>query len=90
MSQFREVVPILKKKEETCDPRFSETAGKFNNDLFKKSFNFIDEMKKKEKFLLQKEAKKTRSVEKKRKLHALLNKMVSVWLVAKWLGSLSS
>ena len=69
-------MPIPKKKEESCDPRFSETAGNFNNDLFKKSFGFVEEMKKNEKKLIQKEKRKTRNPERKHKLQKLLQQMV--------------
>ena len=78
VSRFREVVPIVKdKKREIRDPRFDESAGKLNPDLFKKSYAFVDDLKKGEKQLLEKEVKKTKSAEKKAKLQQLLLQMVS-------------
>ena len=76
VSRFREVVPVEKPKEEKHDPRFDERAGTLNNDLFKKSFGFIEEMKKNEKHLVLKQARKTRDPEKKAKLQRLLQQMV--------------
>lgn len=76
VSRFREVVLTQKKKEEACDPRFDERAGKLNNDLFKKSFSFIEEMKEREKHLVLKESKKIHDPEKKEQLQRLLQQMV--------------
>ncbi len=76
VARFREVVSV--NQETSCDPRFNERSGNFNEDLFKKSFSFVGEMKKNEKLLLQKELKKTRKVEKKEELEVLLQKIVSV------------
>ncbi len=74
--KFREIVPVPKKKEVVCDPRFDERAGKLNEDLFKKSFHFIEEMKKTEKQSVVKESKRTRNPDRKRKLQRLLQQMV--------------
>lgn len=77
VSRFREVVPVVKDKlSETRDPRFEETAGKLNSDLFKKSYAFVDELKKKEKQLIKREVHKTKSAGKKAKLQKLLLQMV--------------
>ena len=76
VSTFREIVPIPKKT--LCDPRFDERAGSFNEDLFKKSYTFIGEMKKNEKLQVQKELRKTKKPGKKKKLEVLLQKIVSV------------
>lgn len=75
--RFREVVPIPKQKAESSDPRFDERAGKFNDDLFKKSFGFIEEMKSNEKKLVVKESRKTRDPERKKQLQKLLQQMVN-------------
>ena len=78
VSRFREVVPVTKaKRREIRDPRFEETAGHLNPDLFKKSYAFVDDLKRKEKQLLQREAKKTKSAGKKAQLQKLLNQMVT-------------
>ena len=50
VSRFREVVPVAKGKQRVIrDPQFEEMAGHLNPDLFKKSYAFVDELKKKEK-----------------------------------------
>ena len=76
VSRFREVVPIEKKQDESCDPRFDDRAGKFNDDLFKKSYSFIEEMKKNEKQLILKETKKSRNPGRRMKLQRLLQQIV--------------
>lgn len=58
------------------DPRFDDRAGNFNEDLFKKSFSFIEEMKKNEKELVIKEVKKTRNPERKNDLKKYIQKIV--------------
>lgn len=78
VSRFREVIPVPKKKEEICDPRFNEAAGKFNKDLFEKSFAFVEDMKKDEKKLIEKETRRTRDPERKGRLQRLLQQMVSI------------
>ena len=77
VSRFREVVPVAKDRQrEMRDPRFEETAGQLNSDLFKKSYAFVDELKKKEKQLVEREVHKTRSAGKKAQLQKLLLQMV--------------
>ena len=77
VSRFREVVPVAKDKQRVIrDPRFEEAAGQLNPDLFKKSYTFVDELKKKEKQLIEKEVHKTKSVGKKAQLQKLLLQMV--------------
>lgn len=77
VSRFREVVPVAKDRQrEIRDPRFEETAGQLNSDLFKKSYAFVDELKKKEKQLIKREVHKTRSAGKKAQLQKLLLQMV--------------
>ena len=77
VSRFREVVPVAKDRQrEIRDPRFEETAGQLNSDLFKKSYAFVDELKKKEKQLIEREVHKTRSAGKKAQLQKLLLQMV--------------
>ena len=71
------MVPVVKEgKKEIRDPRFDETAGQLNQDLFKKSYAFMDDIKKREKQLVEREARKTRSAGKKAKLQQLLVQMV--------------
>ena len=76
MPRFREVVPV-KKHGEIRDPRFDERAGSFNESLFKKSYAFLGDMKKSEKHVVQKEARRARNPEKKAQLQTLIQQMVS-------------
>ena len=78
VSRFREVIPVERNQTGSHDPRFDEQAGTFSKDLFKKSFHFIDEMRKDEKFQVLKELKKTRNIDRKKKLQVLLQQMVYV------------
>lgn len=74
-------MPVEKVKEERYDPRFDERAGKLNTDLFKKSFGFVEEIKKKEKRLVVQETQKTPNPERKKKLQRLLQQMVQYCIV---------
>ena len=74
--RFREVVPV-KKHGEIRDPRFDERAGSFNESLFKKSYAFLGDMKKSEKQVVQKEARRARNPEKRVQLKILIQQMVS-------------
>ncbi|KAJ1914329.1 rRNA biogenesis protein rrp36 [Tieghemiomyces parasiticus] len=46
VSHFREVIEV--QRRETRDPRFDSLAGKFNEDMFKKSFSFVNDLKQSE------------------------------------------
>lgn len=75
--RFREVVSVPKDSgKEIRDPRFEEAAGKLNPDLFKKSYAFVDDLKKQERQLVQKELRKAKGSEKKARLQHLLLQMV--------------
>ena len=74
VSRFRHIVPV--KKSAARDPRFGQRSGKFNPAMFKKAYSFIDEMKVKEKAMVEKELRKTKNPERKSQLHKLLQKMV--------------
>ena len=78
VSRFREVIHVPKAESTTRDPRFNEKAGHLNLDLFKKTYSFVDDMKKKEREVIVKEAKKTKDLERKSQLQRLLQKMVSI------------
>jgi ribosomal RNA-processing protein 36 len=43
VSRFRQAVKVKKKK--SIDPRFDSMCGKLNQDLFEKSYSFLDEYK---------------------------------------------
>lgn len=59
------------------DPRFEETSGHFNSDLFKKSYSFVYEYQEAEINALKKEIASEKDPERKKKLQATLSSMVS-------------
>ena len=79
VSRFREVIPVNKRQHEQArDPRFDEKAGSFSEDLFKRSYSFLEEMRSEEKQLVVKEAHRTRNPERKAQLGHLLQQMVGI------------
>ncbi|ORX45818.1 DUF947-domain-containing protein, partial [Piromyces finnis] len=66
VSRYREVVEIKKKKAR--DPRFDNLSGKYNEDLFKKSYKFLAEMEENEMNMIQDKIKKTKNSIEKEKL----------------------
>ncbi|KAA6370640.1 MAG: putative ribosomal RNA processing protein 36 [Streblomastix strix] len=56
------------------DPRFDPLCGKLNEDLFNKSYGFIDELKKKELEDLENEEKETEDQEQRRFLRNEVNR----------------
>lgn len=64
------------KKQEARDPRFGGQSGKFHRDMFKKAYAFLEDVKEKEKRIVEREARKTKDPEKKSQLNRLLQKMV--------------
>ncbi|CAG8500473.1 6828_t:CDS:2 [Funneliformis caledonium] len=59
------------------DPRFDSLSGKFNEDLFEKSYSFLDDYKKSEIELVTNQMKKESDIKEKSKLQLLLNKLKS-------------
>jgi len=57
------------------DPRFDNLSGKLNEDLFQKSYSFVDEMKKQEMKVVKKKFKRVRNKQEKSDLHKLLQRM---------------
>lgn len=74
VSRFRQVIDI-KKKEEKRDPRFDDRCGHLNQDLFSKSFSFLEEIKSRERKQLESEVKKTKDPIEKERLQKILTKM---------------
>ena len=64
------------KKQEARDPRFGEQSGRFHRDMFKKAYAFLEDVKEKEKRIVEREAHRTRNPERKSQLNRLLQKMV--------------
>merc|ERR1712168_539127 len=69
----RNVVEQVRRRHR--DPRFDNLSGKFNDDLFQKSYSFVEDMKKDELKVVKKQFKKTRNKEEKSSLHKLLQRM---------------
>ncbi|XP_028255286.1 ribosomal RNA processing protein 36 homolog [Parambassis ranga] len=71
---LRQVVPI--KKATQRDPRFDDLSGEYKPDIFEKTYKFINDIKHREKEIVQKQLKKTKkSNQKKEKLMFLLKRM---------------
>ncbi|KAM4772438.1 ribosomal RNA processing protein 36 homolog [Rhinophrynus dorsalis] len=73
-------VPFLRKvvqarKEMRRDPRFDDLSGEYKPEVFEKTYRFINDVKKKEKELVQKKLRKVRDPQMKEKLEQLLKRM---------------
>ncbi|XP_071079437.1 ribosomal RNA processing protein 36 homolog [Haliotis cracherodii] len=73
VSIYREVIPV--KKRVSRDPRFDDMSGNYNEAIFKSSYAFLDDVKKREKEKLAKQLKKTKNDQKKKELQYLINRM---------------
>jgi len=56
------------RKKKSRDPRFDNLSGKYNEDLFKKSYKFLSEMEDNEMNMIQEKIKKTKNPLEKEKL----------------------
>ncbi|XP_069655939.1 ribosomal RNA processing protein 36 homolog [Haliaeetus albicilla] len=70
---LRQVVSVTKKVRR--DPRFDDLSGEYKPEIFMRTYSFLDNIKKQEKEMIQKQLKKCRNVEQKEKLQHLLNRM---------------
>ncbi|XP_062953826.1 kelch domain-containing protein 3 isoform X3 [Cynocephalus volans] len=70
---LRQVVPISKKVAR--DPRFDDLSGEYNPEVFDKTYQFLNDIRAKEKELVKKQLKKHRSGEEHEKLQQLLQRM---------------
>ena len=70
---LRQVVPISKKVAR--DPRFDDLSGDYNPEVFDKTYQFLNDIRAKEKQLVKKQLKKHRSGEEHDKLQQLLQRM---------------
>ncbi|XP_066106306.1 kelch domain-containing protein 3 isoform X2 [Saccopteryx bilineata] len=70
---LRQVVPVSKKV--TRDPRFDDLSGEYNPEVFGKTYQFLSDIRAKEKELVKKQLKKHRSGEEHDKLQQLLQRM---------------
>jgi len=65
------------KKSVSRDPRFDDLSGTFNEQIFKSAYNFIDDIKVKEKTTLEKQFRKEKDPKMKQKIKSLLQGMDS-------------
>ncbi|XP_061002726.1 kelch domain-containing protein 3 isoform X2 [Dama dama] len=70
---LRQVVPVSKKVAR--DPRFDDLSGEYNPEVFDKTYQFLDDIRAREKELVKKQLKKRRSGEEHEKLQQLLQRM---------------
>ncbi|XP_047653324.1 kelch domain-containing protein 3 isoform X3 [Phacochoerus africanus] len=70
---LRQVVPISKKVAR--DPRFDDLSGEYNPEVFDKTYQFLNDIRAREKELVKKQLKKRRSGEEHEKLQQLLQRM---------------
>ncbi|KAI9479573.1 hypothetical protein BDB00DRAFT_775714, partial [Zychaea mexicana] len=75
VGRFRDVVPASGSK--TRDPRFDKLSGQLNQDLFEKSYSFLNDYKKSEQEMLRTSIKKEKNQETRANMESLLLKMVS-------------
>ncbi|XP_039180442.1 ribosomal RNA processing protein 36 homolog [Crotalus tigris] len=70
---LRQVVPV--KKKVSRDPRFDDLSGEYKPEVFEKTYSFLNDVRKKEKEVIQKQLKKSQNVEEQNKLQQLLKRM---------------
>uniref|UniRef100_A0A2H6NFN1 rRNA biogenesis protein RRP36 n=1 Tax=Micrurus carvalhoi TaxID=3147026 RepID=A0A2H6NFN1_9SAUR len=70
---LRQVVTV--KKKVSRDPRFDDLSGEYKPEVFEKTYSFLNDVRKKEKEVIQKQLKKSQNVEEQNKLQQLLRRM---------------
>ena len=77
VNPIKEVFQVKKKTEEKerRDPRFDEQCGQFSQNIFDKTYSFLNDIKDKEMNDLKKMLKKTKNEEKRQELNYLLQRM---------------
>lgn len=73
--KLRHVVEV--KKRMTRDPRFDDLSGDYREDIFKKTYSFLDDIKKNEKDKVKTLLKKERNEEKKEELSYLYKRLAA-------------
>eukprot|EP00124_Ichthyophonus_hoferi_P004284 Ihof_evm1s454 gene=Ihof_evmTU1s454 len=73
VSRLRQVAEV--KTNKTRDPRFDSLSGHYNEDLFEKTYAFLDDIKKVEVEEVKKELGKTKDLDRRTQLQSLLTKM---------------
>ncbi|XP_074597206.1 ribosomal RNA processing protein 36 homolog [Brevipalpus obovatus] len=69
-----QIFPVSKNKVVYRDPRFEETAGAYNEKIFKKRYEFLNEIRHKERSKLAKELESERDPERRGKIATLVQK----------------
>lgn len=64
------------KKRVIRDPRFDDLSGQFREEIFNRDYEFVSEIRDKEKKKVQKALKKEKNEKKKEKLKQVLNRML--------------
>lgn len=72
---FRPRTVVTKIGKTRRDPRFDDLSGQLNDDLFQKSYSFVDDMRKEEQKSVRKQLKKVKGKERKAELSTLLQRM---------------
>uniref|UniRef100_A0A3P9I7A8 rRNA biogenesis protein RRP36 n=1 Tax=Oryzias latipes TaxID=8090 RepID=A0A3P9I7A8_ORYLA len=70
---LRQVVPI--KKPVVRDPRFDDLSGEYKPEIYEQTYKFINDIKHREKEIIQKKLKKTKNNNQKEKLQFLLKRL---------------
>ncbi|KAG7236804.1 hypothetical protein INR49_000229 [Caranx melampygus] len=71
---LRQVVPV--RKPTSRDPRFDDLSGEYKPEIFEKTYKFINDIKQKEKEIVQKKLKRMKKDgQRKEKLQFLLKRM---------------
>ncbi|KAM6182106.1 ribosomal RNA processing protein 36 homolog [Erethizon dorsatum] len=70
---LRQVVPISKKVAR--DPRFDDLSGEYNPEVFDKTYQFLNDIRAREKELVKKQLRKHRSEGEREKLQQLLQRL---------------
>lgn len=76
-SQGKPRVVVKSNKPSVRDPRFSDLSGQYNEELFEKSYSFVQEIKDKEYDSVKKRLKKTKDTDKRDELVKLKQKLDS-------------
>ncbi|TKC52526.1 hypothetical protein EI555_018226, partial [Monodon monoceros] len=70
---LRQVVPVSKKVAR--DPRFDDLSGEYNPEVFDKTYQFLNDIRAREKDLVKRQLKKRRSGEERERLKQLLQQV---------------
>ncbi|KAI9199608.1 uncharacterized protein BJ171DRAFT_427564, partial [Polychytrium aggregatum] len=75
VSRARTVVELPKRQ--IRDPRFESLSGRFNEDLFKRSYGFLSDYRADEMKQLREQIAKTKNIQERERMDRTLQKMIS-------------